>query len=273
MLANGMTVPEIDFGNINGAIVIEDGVGTAEEILSKSDDVTIMVYGSLVLAEPISKSDLDMRIKLFISPEMQTLNPDIGLMVATATTKTKLTGEDVGGLGYRLLGTFGRPKLRTFKYKSAKERRDERAEKAKETRARKGGSKSRSEAKTRSATRTPATKTPTKAAATERAEVEPVTAAVVEEAGEGLAVPDPTEAFLGAKGNPSIGGARDDGGRQPTIAVDSAAQPPEDESAEASEDGDDADSDEEPEGTSEADESSSGSGGSESSGDSDGDEE
>ena len=130
MLANGMTVPEIDFGAVSGSIIITDGKGEAKDLVSKSEDVTIKISGDLRLADPIGKSELDMRIKLFISEKMRQDNADIGLMMATASKKVKLTGADEGGLGYRLMGAFGRPKLRSFQYKPAQERRDERAEKS-----------------------------------------------------------------------------------------------------------------------------------------------
>lgn len=270
MLASGMTVPEINFGNINGAIVIEDGVGTAEEILSKSDDVTIMIYGSLVLAEPISKSDLDLRIKMFISPEMQAANADIGLMVATASTKTKLTGEDAGGLGYRLLGTFGRPKLRTFQYKSAKEKRDERASKAKKSRARGGNGPTRGGKKPSSKSRTPSPKPP--GATGEKKElpkVETATAVPRRGVGDEPSVPEPTEAFLGKKEEPSRGGEGDPPEDSDAIAAKLDPFGPAAGDAEGEGEGEDESEEEEASGSGDSSESGSGSG----DGDGDDDEE
>jgi len=154
MLEKGMTVPEIDFGELHGRFDITDGVAKADEFVSNSDDITIEISGEMRLHDPFGKSEFDMIIKVFVSEQLQEASPEINLMVATSGKSQKLLKEDLiegqtAGLGYKLIGTVGRPKLKGIYSKSRAQRLREardRRQRAEERRAKAAAERKRKEA-------------------------------------------------------------------------------------------------------------------------------
>lgn len=132
LMAKGVTIPEIDLGTLAGRMNIVDGLATTDgDMKAESDDMTLAISGTIDFNDPFAKSEVDLIMKLVVTKALQDRSDAIGLMVQTASSKTKLKAPEKG-LGYRLTGTVGQTKFRGIYSKTREERLRERREKARE---------------------------------------------------------------------------------------------------------------------------------------------
>jgi type II secretion system protein N len=115
MLSKGVTIPEIDLGTLDGVLVVEDGKAVAEEFGNESDDIRLRIGGDIVFKDPVGKSQLNLLIKVFISPTLRSRSDQLDLMVATASDKVKMDPPDEGWLGFYLEGNFNNRRFRGIK--------------------------------------------------------------------------------------------------------------------------------------------------------------
>jgi type II secretion system protein N len=135
IMAKGVTLPEIDLGSLGGRLVVENGKATAEKFETTSDDLTVKITGGMKLADPFSRTELELDLKLLVTPALQDRSEPLKLMVQTAGPSTKLDGADEGWLGFKLRGSPGKPKFTGLKAKSREERQREARQKALEREA------------------------------------------------------------------------------------------------------------------------------------------
>ena len=129
-LKDGVTIPLLDLGTLEGRITVADGEATIEEFGTKSEDIEVKISGGITLKDPISTSQLDVVLKVFLAPQMLDQNERLRFAVAGARPEAKLDPPEEGWLGYVLEGNFKNRRFRAYKQKSRAERlrqkRDER---------------------------------------------------------------------------------------------------------------------------------------------------
>jgi len=141
LMAKGVTLPEIDLGSLGGRLVVENGKATAEKFETTSDDLTVKITGGMKLADPFSRTELELDLKLLVTPVLQDRSEPLKLMVQTAGPSSKLDGADEGWLGFKLRGSPGKPKFTGLKAKSREERQREARQKALEREAKRKSKK------------------------------------------------------------------------------------------------------------------------------------
>lgn len=150
MLAKGVTIPEIDLGTLDGVLVVEDGKAVAEEFGNESDDIQLKISGDITFKDPVGKSQLNLLIKVFISPTLRARSDQLDLMVATASDKVKMDPPDDGWLGFYLEGNFNNRRFRGVKSKTKAEalleKREAREKRKKDSEAKRAKAKADREA-------------------------------------------------------------------------------------------------------------------------------
>ena len=136
MMASGVTVPELELGELEGTFDVVDGVATTSDFVSKSENVEIRVSGQIQFKDPFKNTRLDVTLKVFFGEELQESNENIRLMVATAGKSTQLDGDEKGGLGFRLRGSVGKPRMKGIKSKTKAEKLQAARNRAKTRKAR-----------------------------------------------------------------------------------------------------------------------------------------
>ena len=130
LTAKGMTIPEIDLGTLQGKLVVKEGKATAETFGTKSNDIEVVVSGDVALADPFSKSEFNLVMKLLVTPALQEKSETLRFAVQTAGPSSKLDGPEQGWLGFKLKGNVGRPRFMGIKSKTQEERLKEKREQA-----------------------------------------------------------------------------------------------------------------------------------------------
>jgi type II secretion system protein N len=150
MLSKGVTIPEIDLGTLDGVLIVEDGKAVAEEFSNESDDIRIKIGGDIVFKDPVGKSQLNLLIKVFVSPTLRARSQELDLMVATASDKVKMDPPDDGWLGFYLEGNFNNRRFRGIKSKTKAEalrdKREAREKRKKDAEAKRAKAKADREA-------------------------------------------------------------------------------------------------------------------------------
>ncbi len=150
MLAKGMTIPEIDLGTLDGVLVVEDGKAVAEEFGNESDDIRLRIGGDITFKDPVGTSQLNLLIKVFVSPTLRSRSDQLDLMVATASDKVKMDPPDDGWLGFFLEGNFNNRRFRGIKSKTKaealREKREAREKRKKDSEAKRAKAKADREA-------------------------------------------------------------------------------------------------------------------------------
>lgn len=150
MLAKGISIPEIDLGTLDGVLVVNDGQAVAEEFGNESDDIRIKIGGDITFKDPVGKSQLNLLIKVFVTPGLRSRSDELDLMVATAKDTVKMDPPDEGWLAFYLEGTFKNRKFRGIKQKTAaealREKREKREKAKKDREAKKAKAKADREA-------------------------------------------------------------------------------------------------------------------------------
>ncbi len=146
IMAKGITLPEIDFGNLKGRLNVEDGAAKTEGIETSSDDLKFKLLGSMNLRDPFAKSAFEFDIKVLLTEELQSASEPLRLMVQTRSKKTFLDPPEEDWMGFKLRGTVARPEFMGIKSKSREERKRARREKAR-SRARKKAAKGKKKKK------------------------------------------------------------------------------------------------------------------------------
>lgn len=157
IMAKGITLPEIDFGNLKGRLNVEDGAAKTEGIETSSDDLKFKLLGSMNLRDPFAKSAFEFDIKVLLTEELQGASEPLRLMVQTRSKKTFLDPPEEDWMGFKLRGTVARPEFMGIKSKSREERKRARREKAR-ARTRKKAAKGKKKKKKKK--KTPKKKAP-----------------------------------------------------------------------------------------------------------------
>ncbi|MFV8749822.1 type II secretion system protein GspN [Nannocystaceae bacterium ST9] len=150
MLSKGVTIPEIDLGTLDGVLVVEDGKAVAEEFGNESEDIRIKIGGDITFKDPVGSSQLNLLIKVFVSPTLRSRSDQLDLMVATASDKVKMDPPDDGWLGFYLEGNFKNRRFRGIKSKTKAEalrdKREAREKRKKDAEAKRAKAKADREA-------------------------------------------------------------------------------------------------------------------------------
>jgi type II secretion system protein N len=130
LMAKGVTVPEISLGDLQGRMVFENGVGATEGAISAtSDDLRIAITGSIDFENPVGKSKLDVVLEIEVLDALQKRAEALRLLVQTAPESQRLAPPK-SGMGYRLAGSFSRPRFTGINAKSREDKLREKREKA-----------------------------------------------------------------------------------------------------------------------------------------------
>ena len=144
-LKNGLVIPPVEIGNLGGKFKVEKGIAETEvPIENDSEDVWVFIEGKMNLKDPFAKSRFEMVLKFNISQKLQDENEPMRFMIQTAKETSKLNAPEKG-LGFRLEGPVGKPRFYGINTKS---RRELRASKRAQQRARDQKRRARSSRKT-----------------------------------------------------------------------------------------------------------------------------
>ncbi|MDX2021518.1 MAG: type II secretion system protein GspN [Deltaproteobacteria bacterium] len=102
LLAEGMTMPKLRVGDLEGTIVFEKGTGLIEGMHSKSPDIELDVEGSVRLSDPVDLSQLDLYVKFKLSEKLVKSNDKFQLLLQFAEMQGKRAD---GFYGFRLQGS------------------------------------------------------------------------------------------------------------------------------------------------------------------------
>lgn len=103
LLAEGVVVPRLRLGELQGKIVFEDGVGRLQDVRSKSPDGELLVDGEVRLSDPAMASRIDLYVRFKVSDELLQSSDKIALMLQFAEGEGK---RDDGFFGVRLHGVL-----------------------------------------------------------------------------------------------------------------------------------------------------------------------
>ncbi len=159
MMAEGITLPEIEFGSLAGTLRVAKGVAFTEGIETSSKDLEAKLSGGMTLGDPFSKSRVDLQFKFFLTETLREKSEKLNLVVQTADKKARLEGDEEGWLAYSLYGSIRRPRFMPHAAKSAVDKRREKREAEKQKQADKAKKKRQKEAKKKNAKK-PAAKKP-----------------------------------------------------------------------------------------------------------------
>jgi type II secretion system protein N len=102
LLAEGVTMPKLRVGDLEGTIVFEKGTGVIEGMHSKSPDIELDVEGSVRLSDPVDLSQLDLYVKFKLSDNLVKSNDKFQLLLQFAEMQGKRPD---GFYGFRLQGS------------------------------------------------------------------------------------------------------------------------------------------------------------------------
>ena len=105
LLAEGLTMPKLRFGDLDGTIVFSKGNGQIEGLHSKSPDIELDVDGTIRLADPVEMSQVDLYIKFKLSEKLVKSNDKFQLLLQFAEMQGK---RNDGFFGFRLQGSARR---------------------------------------------------------------------------------------------------------------------------------------------------------------------
>lgn len=144
-LKNGLVIPPVEIGNLGGKFKVEKGIAETEvPIENDSDDVWVFIEGKMKLNDPFAKSRFEVVLKFNISQKLQDENEPMRFMIQTAKPTSKLKAPE-SGLGFRLEGPVGKPRFYGI---NSKTRREARASKRAQQRARDQKRRARASRKT-----------------------------------------------------------------------------------------------------------------------------
>lgn len=237
MLSKGVTIPEIDLGTLDGVLVVEDGKAVAEEFGNESDDIQIKIGGDITFKDPVGKSQLNLLIKVFVSPALRSRSDQLDLMVATASDKVKMDPPDDGWLGFYLEGNFSNRRFRGIKSKTKAEalleKREAREKRKKDSEAKRAKAKADREAAKAEAAAAKAAEAPAETGEEGEADTTgedpnapPIERLIPAEAG--IIVPEPIEAAgetggVG-EGGDEVGEASEPAGEEGEAAAEEAGE-------------------------------------------------
>lgn len=119
----GLTIPEIDIGSLNGRFVVDDGSATLDPpLVAESDDMSLSVTGGIDFQEPITNSQFAMLLKVALSDALLSRSDRVELMYNGAAVDSKLDPPEEG-LGFKLRGSVTKPKFYGIKAETPLERR------------------------------------------------------------------------------------------------------------------------------------------------------
>lgn len=105
LLAEGISVPRIDLGQLEGRVVVTKGVGRLQGVHAKGADAEIFVEGEVRLSDPPAMSYLDAYVRFKLSDALQKKDDKIQLLLQLAEGSGKRSD---GFYGFRLTGPLSR---------------------------------------------------------------------------------------------------------------------------------------------------------------------
>jgi len=130
LLAKGLTIPEIEVGDLVGKMEVAEGLATfVEPMRAEGDDLEVLVEGTVRFKDPFKRTVLDLTLKVRFTEALQERSDAIRLLAATASPATKLDPPDEG-MGYRFRGPIAKAKLTGIKSATAEDRKRAKREKA-----------------------------------------------------------------------------------------------------------------------------------------------
>jgi type II secretion system protein N len=105
LLAEGLTMPKLRFGDLDGTIVFDKGNGQIEGLHSKSPDIELDVDGTIRLADPIEMSQVDLYVKFKLSDKLVKSSDKFELLLQFAEGQGK---RNDGFFGFRMQGAVRR---------------------------------------------------------------------------------------------------------------------------------------------------------------------
>lgn len=102
LLAEGLTMPKLRFGDLEGTIVFTKGNGQIEGLHSKSPDIELDIDGTVRLADPVEMSQVDLYIKFKLSDKLVKSNDKFQLLLQFAEMQGKRSD---GFFGFRMQGS------------------------------------------------------------------------------------------------------------------------------------------------------------------------
>ncbi|MCG5054812.1 MAG: type II secretion system protein GspN [Myxococcales bacterium] len=102
LLAEGLTIPRLRLGDLEGRIVFEKGTGRIEGMHAKSPDAEIDVEGTVRLADPADLSQLDLYVTFKLSDKLVKSDDKFQLLLQLAEMQGKRPD---GFYGFRIQGS------------------------------------------------------------------------------------------------------------------------------------------------------------------------
>lgn len=163
-LKDGLTIPEIELGSLNGKISVEKGVVKFEGPMeAESDDLKLSITGGLKLKDPFKKSRFNMVLKVELTEAFQLRSERVALMYRGASAKSRLDPPE-RGLGFRLEGPVSTARFRGIKSKSKRQRKADSVTKRRERKKARDAKRAASKAKKKKKSEDAKTKRDAKAA-------------------------------------------------------------------------------------------------------------
>jgi type II secretion system protein N len=105
LMAEGITLPRVRFGDFGGKVVFNKGVGRLQGVGARSPDAEVRIEGEVRLADPLAYTQLDLYVTFKFSEALLKSADKLQLMLQFAESMGK-RGD--GFFGFRLTGAPGR---------------------------------------------------------------------------------------------------------------------------------------------------------------------
>jgi type II secretion system protein N len=105
LMAEGITLPRVRFGDFGGKVVFNKGVGKLQGVGARSQDAEVRIEGEVRLADPLVYSQLDLYVTFKFSDALLKSADKLQLMLQFAESMGKRPD---GFYGFRLTGAPGR---------------------------------------------------------------------------------------------------------------------------------------------------------------------
>jgi type II secretion system protein N len=105
LMAEGISLPRVRFGDFGGKVVFQKGVGRLQGVAARSQDAEVKIEGEVRLADPATTSHLDLYIMFKFSDALLKSADKLQLMLQFAESAGKRTD---GFFGFRISGSPAR---------------------------------------------------------------------------------------------------------------------------------------------------------------------
>ena len=103
----GLTLDRADAGNLELALVIEDGTGTIERATSHGKDLKLDALGRVKLLRPLKRSELNLMARVKVEDAYKERSPKIATMFELASSGLKSAMTSDGAIQYSFTGPIG----------------------------------------------------------------------------------------------------------------------------------------------------------------------